>query len=652
MARTGKKRSKRGRQKGNLADSPSAAKTTTKPSAVAQWKAAMRGKGYALWGLSHVPVKVRVALWISIVALAPFYSVFQGIDLTDVGRAVVDYRNFFVRGDYATTSSWVYLSAAISGIWMAAFNNLGFVAIKLGNVAMSWGSAGFAYWGLRRSFGRERTLAAVAVASCFINARSLVQWINYDTTSGLFYTAGVAFLIRGLKGRSQFLIGVAGFTFLLLKYVRFSSLLGMGFVLAVPLYYWLHNQDWQAMKKDLMAYGVGLAAGLLFMAGIGLATGAPLVIPRSAPAEEVVLADASASDVTDSAAERKESELAGYGYGVKDMAARLLRQYWAGTKKSIPIILGIIVLAALIVRFPRAGPAVLLGVGIFAYTWLFPKDPVCHFVNSMLAAFLGISLLVLGKRAPTQSTIIFLAFCILACSPAGSNTGLAKASHGMWFAIPVFLLCPFRWRDVRIGKLRLHGRPFAAASLIAGLMILGGSIFLGWHNSYRDHPHRSKMNTQVDHPKLRWLWTTPQRAEALRDLLDNYAPHIAEDELMLTIGSAPGLHYIMERKTYLANPWTEQLYDPHFRKPLLQGELAWADAKAKYDGAPVLVIARGNCRSAVWPLSSKPPPKPQPLIKIPGDERIYKLAWAGKFFLIYRPRDGKVAKVKPDSPPS
>lgn len=602
----------------------------------------MSGKGYEIWGFSKIPPKVRINTWLAIILLVPFYSVFQGIDLTDAGRALVDSHNFIAEDAYKTAGSWFYLSNAISGLWMTVFGGLGFIAIKLGGVAISWSTAAFAYYGLRCSFRREAILAALAITACFVNARSLVQWMNYDTISGLFYTAGVAFLIRGVKENRLFLFGTSGFTFLLLRYVRFSSLLGMGFIMAVPLYYWLADKDWKNMYQSIIAYSVGLVAGLIFIAGVGLATGAPLVLPRHTAGEVV-------REQTAEKKERIRVERRSAGYGIRAMAVRLFRQYWEGMKKGAPILLVIAALAVLIVKIPRLGLPIIIATGIISCHWLFPGDPRCHFVNSILVAFLCISLLVLGKRAPAQSMLMFLALCVLVCTPAGSNTGLAKASHGMWFAIPLLLLCPHRWHNVRIFKLCLPGKPFAAAALLLGAMILGGSIFLGWRNSYRDHPDRSKMNATVDHPRLRGLWTTPERARVLQQLLDNYEAYIAPDEPLLTYGSAPGLHFIMDRVSYLTNPWTEQLYVPKTGKLRLPGEEAWRDAIDKYEGAPVLVIARGSCRNALWPVQTHPL-KAQPTIRLAANKRAYKLAWAGEFFLIYRPKDGKVAKVQRDNP--
>jgi hypothetical protein len=631
----GRKRRKRAKQQ----DSTQLETASTEAPVNAWIEKDLRGRGYRLWGLSHIPTKVRIGLWLAVILLAPLYSVFQGIDLTDVGMALVDSDDFVNNGGYKTASSWTYLTNAICGLWMVVFGGLGFVAIKLGGAAVSWATAGFAYYGLRRSFGREPTLAALAVTTCFINTRSLVQWINYDTCSGLFYAAGVAFLVRGLQRRNSKLIAVAGFTFLLLRYVRFSSLLGLGFVLAIPLYYWLRNKDWVSMKKDLLAYGIGVLAGVVFLAGIGLATGAPLVLPG----RTVAAAEASVEED----GERAKAERERQGYGVKSMATRMMKQYWAGTPHAAVFVLGLGVLAFLICKIPKTGPFVLLGSALVAYQWLLPKYTYSHCMNSLLVGGLCLILLGLRKRAPSQSVLAFLGLAMMVCGPAGSNTGLAKAAHTMWFAIPLLLLCPFRWRFVPLLGKRIPARPFAAGSLLLAAILVGGSVFLGWRNSYRDHPNRSLMNTAVDHPRLRLLRTFPERARVLQELLDNYEPHIAPDEYVLTYGSAPGLHYLMDRRSFFPSAWTELMHDRQTGKPMLVLEKAWAKAKKEERGAPILVIARGSCRNAIWPIQRAPLQEAGKATRLPGNNAIYKLAWAGEFFLIYRPDGTKIATVGP-----
>ena len=89
------------------------------------------------------------------------------------------------------------------------------------------------------------------------------------------------------------------------------------------------------------------------------------------------------------------------------------------------------------------------------------------------------------------------------------------------------------------------------------------------------------------------------------------------------------------------------MHDRQTGKPMLVLEKAWAKAKKEERGAPILVIARGSCRNAIWPIQRAPLQEAGKATRLPGNNAIYKLAWAGEFFLIYRPDGTKIATVGP-----
>ena len=113
-------------------------------------------------------------------------------------------------------------------------------------------------------------LLSLAVATWFISARNMVQWIAYDDLSMMMMTIGGCLLLRGIKRRSNKLLFWAGFVLAANVFVRLPSLLGLWLGTAIPLYWWLKKGN---MKASLpfccwcwggMASGVG-AVCLLFV---------------------------------------------------------------------------------------------------------------------------------------------------------------------------------------------------------------------------------------------------------------------------------------------------------------------------------------------------------------------------------------------------
>ena len=124
---------------------------------------------------------------------------------------------------------------------------------------------------------------------------------------------------------------------------------------------------------------------------------------------------------------------------------------------------------------------------------------------------------------------------------------------------------------------------------------IGYSVPFVFRNVYRDNSLRWKMTQTIDHPLLRGVYTTPERAEVVRGLLSELEQRVQPGDILLTYESIPMLNFITQTKPYLYNPWPILYLPLEFTRNL---------EKARRERLlPIAVLAKVEMRSSSWPKS-------------------------------------------------
>jgi hypothetical protein len=98
----------------------------------------------------------------------------------------------------------------------------------------------------------------------------------------------------------------------------------------------------------------------------------------------------------------------------------------------------------------------------------------------------------------------------------------------------------------------------------------------------------------VDHPGLKYIFTTEKRAHAVQDLVYQMPRFIKKDDYVLVYENIPMVYYLTGSRPYLDNSWPD-LYNPQQFSEKLNQSL-----KEKSE-LPVIIRARFNSRSFNWP---------------------------------------------------
>jgi hypothetical protein len=143
------------------------------------------------------------------------------------------------------------------------------------------------------------------------------------------------------------------------------------------------------------------------------------------------------------------------------------------------------------------------------------------------------------------------------------------------------------------------------------------------------------MRYSIDHPMLRGIYTTKERAAVVQELLDELNPLVRPGDFLLGFHTVSTLYYVTETRPYLYSAWPF-LYQPEQLQHFL--------VKAMRDRPrlPVAVQSKYSLQNFEWPgekyTNSSPQYQKNLEIMIQFfKEKGYRKIWENKIFEIWLP---------------
>ena len=112
--------------------------------------------------------------------------------------------------------------------------------------------------------------------------------------------------------------------------------------------------------------------------------------------------------------------------------------------------------------------------------------------------------------------------------------------------------------------------------------------------TYRDSSDRAQMFVTVDHPFLRGVLTTPERAIVVSELMAELPKHVSPGDALLLHGGCALVHLLAKTRPVLGSTWNGVYNSRMFSEKLRNYDLG--DAVQ-----PPILLSKGSCRARQWP---------------------------------------------------
>ena len=517
--------------------------------------------------------------------LWPLWGVWSGVDVTDAGFSLGNYR-------FLKDGMWFYatfLANQAGRLLMALPGGGGLLAMNLKTALLISVTVLFAYYTLKRLMpGWMAFLGEVIAVSVF--------WcpavILYNSLSYVFLTFACLCLFRAVSSvpRSGRWYMAAGLFLGVNLFVRFSNALQVLLILAVWLEEYLSGRRLVRAVKDtlLCLAGYFLGAGSIFL-WIAVRYGLDSYM-------EAI----------------REMFSMGGDYTLSEMLAVTLEAY--GTALMWAFFMAAWMIAGMLLyvlplfkkhRILRkviylAGMAVLLrfywGRGMFTVNY---QDYWCMFSWMMLFLLLTVILdgiFLAGKyRAATDERFLAaMSLILILILPLGSN------NYTFPILLNLFVIAPFAlWMFRRIWQEhRREDRHFPwysmGIALVLAVLVQGGLFHLCY--AFRDGTDGTKRTAVVTGiPAADGMRTTAANKDELEGIYSCLQDNGLTDRSLVTYGTAPGLNYLFNMRPGLSGTWPDLasfLPEERFARELR--ELSGVALTGHEEALPVVILHRSE----------------------------------------------------------
>ncbi|PYQ25409.1 MAG: hypothetical protein DMF56_27615 [Acidobacteria bacterium] len=468
--------------------------------------------------------------------LAPWLP--QGLDLTDDGWHLANQQQLLMNGwkqeDPSACPMW--LSDVVGAAWLRVAG-MGLLEARIGWLVLACITAAISFLILSRDFPPASTAAALIAAALVIHSQGRLL-IDYNVVPSLFLLAACGLLL--MRGRGE----------------RASR---------PPMHV---GRDARRVRA-----GRPLSSALTaFLSGVCIALAAaarlPCIIGVLLPWTIVALRRRDSLNAVLSNAGTLLTLGAIYVLTPYDPAIAETQKYW-GPSHGVGSLMAaysnhaikVIVLAAVLVWMSMRRPAWIAGLGaaVVPLVLLWPS-PTLVYGFALAGVAVVIAALVQAMRTRVvdrKMELLVLGLLAALAGCIGSNNGLSKMRYGLWLALPAAFLMLVERAQPRNRK--------AMWTAVAMLALIGGAV--RWISPYRD-ADRLQLTAPIDHPRLRGIYTSRNRAAELESLLRELQKHVRPGDSMIAFGSIPMLHFLTATRPALGYAWPDFLSEEPLRARL------------------------------------------------------------------------------------
>ncbi len=492
-----------------------------------------------------------------ILFLFPLMKINQGIDLTDTGYSLGNYR-FFGQMD----GVWMLLTflANTAGAFLTKLP-LGqtMLGMKLYTSLIVSLMALLGYRFFKTKMPAHLAFAGelAAIGFCWCPTVILYNYLTY-----FLFLLGAILLFRGLAGNRPVCLVLAGIVLGCNVWVRFpNNVLEASLIIGVWYYGALKKKSFQQILKEtglcVAGYLISFAGGLAVISALyGTGTLGDMITGVFGMA-------GSASDYT--LGEMLLAILDAYLHGLKWMLYMILCilpgiPFLVIKEEKFLIIRKVLYCICIPLLFFVLGKW-----GMFNFKYYQKEAALQWGAVFLLAAFTVLLWMLFTRGADAQWRLIAcIAFLMLFVTPLGSNNHIWPILNNLFFIVPIVFWMVYRF--VRWGRTYLDASGkvplFPVKAMTAGILIafLVQSIGIGCAYVFLDGEGGEKRMYKVsDNPVLRGMRTSEMNAETLEEInafmIENKSRF--NNKKVILYGNIPGLAYYLDKEPAVYTTWPD-----------------------------------------------------------------------------------------------
>lgn len=529
------------------------------------------------WGMTRI-------IWTVIVAY-PFLYLWQGINYSDEGNALVIYQLIFSDPAAIADTYGVWGTNIIGGAWNLLFGGFGLAGFRVAGAIVSVATFGLIYLLYRPYLDRITIALGVLTGVVYYHHFMTTTLLGYNNISLFIYLASVVLLVRGIEAnRLAFVFAAAtliGFNI----FVRLPNVLGLLMALAIAWHGHTQGTPASVQWKQWVCFTTGVAVAVIMSLVLMRALGHDQYYLRSL---EFLFASTGNTD-HGPYSDLVKSVFKGYYHLIVDgllmLALLMLAVYWTLRMDRYR---------------PRLWPLPLAGTLLFF--WYFYDVigiPLSGRVGSMLVA-LGMVVLALYAfaarwRSGPLGAIGLLLLIQLFIWPLGSGAGFVNQLYLLPAALPLVAAFVRHIAGVRgQAQFVLANGQDVGGSVMAGresihawgkrafVLLLSFSAVNGFCFTYSDSYNRLALHHSIDNRYLSQVYTARKKAESLNAVLAELGKHVRRGDTLFVAWTAPLLNYLTETKPYFPHPWSEIYTRAQIERLFLENENRELPVTVKY----------------------------------------------------------------------
>lgn len=511
---------------------------------------------------------------------------FQGLDLGDTGFHLTAFRFIFDDPYSVNYSMMFWLSDACGAMWMWIWPSGGLYWFKLGWVIFL--SCTFLVYlsMLSPMISKRQATIGLAVTLIFILLGG-PESLNYDIFSSLGYASGVIFLYRGLLRNRLWSILLSGFIFGICVFFKLSNLSSLAFLLLIPFSVFQKKEKVGTLLNKMISWLAGFGTGMVVVL---------LLIWRLGHLNLFL------DNLSFVSAMGKDSHAS---HGMLPM----LLSYMRGYLNAFIILTPFILLGWVYKRYTKQHASfnqksqtpVLILIGLLAVVMsILLEDVFWSKIRYLFIALMIVQgiVLVIDKKNSYEIRLLSLSgLVLLLIAPLGSDSGLEKAIWGMWILGPMLLAFPGDGPQFRPGISWLQTR-FIKNTI--AIVILFTAMVHTWQRTYNDTGSRINKTYPIEHPLMKGIYTTQERAKVVNDLINNAFPLMEKDEYLLSFIEIPMMNYLSDKKPFISTSWPKLYYNPKTFRLKLE------EALLRRKTFPAIIRQKQNTTLINWPSTPDP----------------------------------------------